>query len=139
VTEYIVHSKDEFPYEMTILVVEDNPILQKVIGLWIHQLGYNSLIVSNSLEFFAKFDPKKHKIIIIDICLLGSNLNGLEIAEKVREKEKGTDNCAIIIANTTNDQLRERCLSSGFDYFLPKDGTGTLKSLGEVLEKCLIR
>jgi CheY-like chemotaxis protein len=66
---------------------------------------------------------------------MGSTLNGLDIARKIREGEKGTNNRAMIIANTTDDQSMGKCFAAGCDYFLLKDGS--LKSLGELLEKCL--
>jgi DNA-binding response OmpR family regulator len=106
-----------------ILLVEDNPLNQKVLGMFISKLGYEYDIASNGLGAVSLCNDNNYPFILMDIYMPG--MDGPEATVKIREIETVTGHRAKIIAITANESEEsvKRCYDSGMDDYLVKPFT----------------
>jgi DNA-binding response OmpR family regulator len=69
----------------SILVVEDNQELARLLEIHLHDLSYEVELAFDGHSGLAKAQTKKYDLIILDIMLPG--LDGLEICRRVRGKD----------------------------------------------------
>lgn len=106
-----------------ILLVEDNPLNQKVLGMFISKLGFEFDIASNGQMAINLSKNEKYAFILMDIYM--PEMDGTEATVKIREEEEGGSHRAKIIAITANESEESvrRCYDSGMDDFLVKPFT----------------
>jgi DNA-binding response OmpR family regulator len=111
------------PLSGKILLVEDNPLNQKVLGMFISKLGYEYDIASNGLGAVNLCSDNNYPFILMDIYMPG--MDGPEATVKIRESETVTGHRAKIIAITANESEEsvKRCYDSGMDDYLVKPFT----------------
>ncbi|WP_425495844.1 ATP-binding protein [Paraburkholderia bonniea] len=103
-----------------ILVAEDHPVNQELIRHQLALLGFACDVVNDGLEALAALEQTRYGFLITDCHM--PNLNGHELARKVREKEAGGLYRLPILgitANTAPEDLR-LCHSAGMDDCLIK-------------------
>ncbi|MBC8059718.1 MAG: response regulator [Clostridiaceae bacterium] len=103
-----------------ILLVEDNYVSQLVIRKMCEILNFNIIIASNGKEAFKILEDTQFDIILMDIQM--PNMNGIEVAKIIREKEKLTGVHVPIIATTAYafSKDREECINAGMDDYISK-------------------
>jgi len=107
-----------------LLLVEDNPINQKVASLQLEKLGYAVSIAGDGLAAVQTYclDPRKYSVILMD-CQMPI-LDGYEATRRIRawETEHHLESPVVIIAMTANAAKsdQEACLQVGMDDFLSK-------------------
>lgn len=106
-----------------VLLVEDNPLNQKVLGMFITKLGFEYDIASNGQLAVDLCKKEKYSYILMDIYMPG--MDGPEATMKIRDDEETTGNRAKIIAITANESEEsvKRCYDSGMDDYLVKPFT----------------
>ncbi len=106
--------------EITILLVEDNVINQRVAKRMVENMGYKVEIANNGQEALEMLNKKKYDLVLMDIQM--PVLDGLRATQKIRVKEINTDEHIPIIAMTAHAQKedRDRCLEAGMDDYLSK-------------------
>lgn len=106
-----------------VLLVEDNPLNQKVLGMFISKLGFEFDIASNGQLAVDLSANDNYAFILMDIYMPG--MDGPEATIKIREGELKTGNRAKIIAITANESEEsvKRCYDSGMDDYLVKPFT----------------
>jgi DNA-binding response OmpR family regulator len=106
-----------------VLLVEDNPLNQKVLGMFISKLGFEYDIASNGQLAVDLSASNLYDFILMDIYMPG--MDGPEATIKIREGERKTENRAKIIAITANESEEsvKRCYDSGMDDYLVKPFT----------------
>jgi len=114
-----VHSHD-----MPILVVEDNPVNQKVTMLQLRQLGYRADLAINGVEAINAIQRRPYQIVLMDAEM--PEMDGLEATRRIRQAQ-AAGNPAFprflrIIAMTASvlPSDRNACLEAGMDDFLTK-------------------
>ncbi|WP_462317303.1 response regulator [Marinilabilia sp.] len=105
---------------ITLLLVEDNVLNQKLIFLTLSKYGFNIDVANNGQEALDKLDSKTYDIILMDLMM--PVMDGLEATRNIREREQENGNKNIIIGLTANtyDADREKCLNEGMDEYMPK-------------------
>ncbi|TMV13686.1 response regulator [Arenibacterium halophilum] len=79
---------------LTILVVEDEPIIRMDLALGLADLGYNVLEAGNAASALQVMDGRGMvDVLVTDIDMPGK-MNGLALAAEVRQR---SDSCCIII------------------------------------------
>lgn len=107
-----------------VLLVEDNPLNQKVLGMFIAKLGFEYDVASNgqmAVDFTLK---EEYRYVLMDIYMPG--MDGTEATTIIRKnEEENGDHRAKIIAITANESEEsvKRCYDSGMDDYLVKPFT----------------
>jgi osomolarity two-component system sensor histidine kinase NIK1 len=110
---------------MDILLVEDNPLNQKVVTFSLRKYNYRVTAVMYGREAIELVKTKKFDLILMDIML--PEMDGFEVTKYIRkyEEESGTIKKIPIIALTANalDNDRDKCYSAGMNEYLSKPFT----------------
>jgi DNA-binding response OmpR family regulator len=111
------------PVSGKVLLVEDNPLNQKVLGMFISKLGFEFDVASNGIGAVNLCNENNYPFILMDIYMPG--MDGPEATIKIRESELETGHRARIIAITANESEEsvKRCYDSGMDDYLVKPFT----------------
>lgn len=124
-----------------VLVVEDNPVNQKVAANMIEKLGYRVNVAANGREAVESLARIPYALVFMD-CQM-PEMDGFEATRIIRAQEAtlqragGQSVHLPIIAMTANamKEDREQCLAVGMDDFLSKPVTS--KPLAAVLNRWL--
>jgi PAS domain S-box-containing protein len=124
-----------------ILVVEDNPVNQKVAANMIEKLGYRVNVAANGREAVESLSRIPYDLVFMD-CQM-PEMDGFEATRVIRNQEESLrQTCdrpphVPIIAMTANamQEDRDRCQAAGMDDFLSKPITSN--SLAAVLNRWL--
>lgn len=103
-----------------ILVVDDNPVNQKVISAMIEKLGHSVEIVSDGLQAVAAVMQNNFDIIFMD-CQMPV-MDGFLATREIRKAEEGLQPRVPIIALTASvlSDSKGDCFSAGMDDFMSK-------------------
>ena len=106
--------------ELNILLVEDNPINQRITQLMLEPLVKRLEVARNGKEALDMFGTSRYDLILMDVQM--PVMNGLVAAEKIRGLEMSSSGHVPIIAITANAMLgdREQCLAVGMDDYISK-------------------
>ena len=122
-------SKDD----VSILLVEDEAILQFVFERQLDKLGYKvARIAGDGLVAVEAVLGRQYDLVFMDVRLPA--LDGISATERIRASENEVGKHTRIIGMTAFAE-RKRCLESGMDDFMQKPVL--LEQLGEVIEKWL--
>ncbi len=107
------------PRPLRILVVEDNPINQKVAHSMLSHLGYVADLAGNGQEALLALQNNAYDVIFMDVQMPG--MDGIETTRKIRASFP-LDRQPRIIALTANvvSDDRQRYVSLGMDDYLSK-------------------
>lgn len=126
VTQYSV--VEEMKNRAHILVVEDNPVNQKVVQLMLKKAGYQSTVAQDGAVGLTQYsaDPDQFDLVFMDMQM--PVMDGLTATQKIREWESSSGRSSEIqrhvpiIAMTANAMPgdREKCLAAGMDDYVAK-------------------
>ncbi len=121
-------------YPLSILVAEDNMMIQKIVGKILNKLGYDPKMTNNGKEVLEEVSNKYYDVILMDVQM--PEMDGLEATKMIRVC---LSNQPVIIAMTANTLQgdREECLRAGMDDYLSKPVN--LEELVNLLEKWAIQ
>ena len=127
IENFLTDEQEDDRIKGKILLVEDNPINQKLAMKMLTKLGHDVSLAENGQKAVNMTDKEKFDLIFMDMQM--PVLNGIEATQHIRAK----GNSIPIIALTANafDTDRETCMKVGMNDFIPKP----IKQ--EVLEKVL--
>ncbi|MEY4526698.1 MAG: hypothetical protein RL768_417 [Nitrospirota bacterium] len=113
------HQVAEMHANLRLLVVDDNPVNQKVAVKMLEKLGYRVDVAGNGNEALAALTRHRYNLVLMD-CQM-PELDGFETTRMIRSHEQPGTRLPII-AMTANAMQgdREHCLSSGMDDFVSK-------------------
>jgi two-component system, sensor histidine kinase and response regulator len=118
-----------------ILLVEDNPINQKVASRMLEKSGYAVVVAENGKEALRALEAQAFDAVLMDVQM--PEMDGLEATAAIRAREQGTDRRTPVIALTAHAMTgdRERCLAAGMDGYVakPVQSPILLKALSDVL------
>ena len=105
---------------LAILLVEDNPINQKVASRVLERAGHCVTIAGNGVEAIDQVSGRDFDLVLMDVMM--PEMDGLSATVAIREREQGTDRHLPIVALTANamDGDREKCLEAGMDGYVSK-------------------
>jgi signal transduction histidine kinase/CheY-like chemotaxis protein len=105
---------------LKILVVEDNPVNQKVAARMLEHRGHKITVAGNGREALAALQAEAFDLVLMDIQMPG--MDGFEATAAIRETERDTGKHQPIIAMTAHAMKgdEQRCLDAGMDGYLAK-------------------
>jgi len=107
---------------VSILVVEDNLLNQKVVGTTLKKRGYSYNLAGDGRTALDKFKQTRFDFILMDIQM--PVMDGYETTRQIRnfEKENPSGSSAKIYALTANatSEDQKKCLAVGMDGFFAK-------------------
>ena len=116
-TQYRV--REEQKHSVHILVVEDNPVNQKLTDMMLTKAGYQVVVVSDGHEAVEKYtqSPEDFDLIFMDVQMPG--MDGFEATRAIREKGFATIPIVAMTAYAMKDD-KKRCLEAGMDDYISK-------------------
>ncbi|MEM0963094.1 MAG: ATP-binding protein [Bacteroidota bacterium] len=129
-----VMSMDSMLPSARVLLVEDDPVMQKVTALTLRRLGYLPTVVGNGAKAVTAVRGRPYDLVLMDIMM--PVMDGLEATRQIRE-DHGPHPEPAIVALTANalGGDRERCLEAGCDDYLSKPVAP--RELATTLEKAM--
>ncbi|WP_426369025.1 ATP-binding protein [Pseudocolwellia sp. HL-MZ7] len=109
------------PNKVDILVVEDNPLNQKLIVKQLERLGYNCELADDGLQGRIMWEEGSYSLILTDCHM--PNIDGYEMTKQIRAIEKTKKIKPIKIIAVTGAAMSgdaEYCIASGMNDFLSK-------------------
>lgn len=105
---------------LSVLLVEDNEINQKLAKLILAKRNYKVVSAYNGIEALEAYGENDFDIILMDVQM--PMMDGLTAAKEIRQLEKETGRHIPIIAMTAHSLVgdMERCLESGMDAYIGK-------------------
>lgn len=113
----------------TILFIEDEPTLQKTVGKYLEEEGYdvkNALDGEIGLQMAKKFNPA---LILLDLIL--PKMDGFEVLQELKKDPETKNIPVIILTNLESSGDVEKALSLGATNYLVKANY----ELSEVVKK----
>ncbi|MCK5893881.1 MAG: response regulator [Endozoicomonadaceae bacterium] len=131
-SENTENTENIFGPNISLLLVEDNIVNQKVALAMLKKIGLTATVANNGKLGVEAWEKNYYDLILMD-CQM-PEMSGYEATGSIRQKEQDTHTHAhtVIIAMTANaiDGDREACLASGMDDYLSKPiKIDTLKSM----------
>ncbi len=117
-----------------LLLVEDNPVNQRVALAVLGKLGYQADLAANGAEAVTATAARPYDLVLMD-CQMPV-MDGFEATRRIREAQAGARRVPIV-AMTANAMQgdRERCLQAGMDDYIAKPVT--LDTLRNALQRWL--
>ena len=103
--------------KISVLVVEDNLLNQKLAGLMLKDLGIDFDICSNGKLAVEKLKTHNYNLILMDIQM--PEMNGYETTEYIRDELKLTMPIIAMTAHALPGE-REKCISFGMSDYISK-------------------
>jgi pilus assembly protein CpaE len=102
-----------------ILVIDDDPNVQRVLAYTLKQEGYEVLVATDGAEGFRMWSAESPSLVLLDVML--TKLDGYQVASKIREEEGTTAHVPIIMLTAEREiEQRVRGLRAGADDYLMK-------------------
>ena len=108
-------------FSKPILIVEDNPVNQKVAEVFIEQIGCQFDLAQNGEESIQKLSLKDYSLVLMDIQM--PVMDGITATEKIRASDSPVKNNKIpVIAMTAHAMKgdREKFIKYGMDDYVTK-------------------
>ena len=100
---------------LDILVVDDEADIRELISGILNDEGFDTRVAGDSDSALAEIDARRPSLLILDIWLKGSKLDGLEILAEVKRKHKNLP--VIIISGHGNIETAVTAIKNGaYDY-----------------------
>ena len=105
---------------LRILLAEDNPINEKMTVRMLERCGHRVTAVHNGREALERLEQEGCDLVLMDVQM--PEMDGLEAARAIRERERRTGGHVPIVAMTAHAMQgdRERCLEAGMDGYVSK-------------------
>lgn len=105
---------------LRVLVAEDQPINQLLMGKLLNRFGAHVVFVDNGQIAVEQFESGVFDLIFMDMQM--PVMGGFEATEKIRQYQVGTGKHTPIIALTAHAMPgdKERCLAAGMDAYVSK-------------------
>jgi PAS domain S-box-containing protein len=110
---------ERLPVPLEVLVVEDNPVNQKLAAKLLERLGCTVRVASSGAAALTLHADYRFDLILMD-CQM-PEMDGYETTALIRQKESGRRRTPIVAltANAMENDL-ERCIQAGMDAYLTK-------------------
>lgn len=106
------------PYALTILVVDDDPGLQELIGLKLTHAGYEVKVAGDDQAALAEAALHLPDLAVIDVDLPGTS--GFELCRQLRQDPRTAVVPVILLGTVPGDEHARKGAAAGADRYLVK-------------------
>ncbi|WP_163835151.1 response regulator [Spartinivicinus ruber] len=111
-----------YKFLLRVLLVEDNPVNQKVAAKMLEKLGCSVVAANNGQEGIQQWQQQSFDLVVMDCNM--PVMDGYEATRRIRDLEQDQldsrhTTIVALTANAMNGE-RENCLSAGMDDYLTK-------------------
>ncbi|MFN2463366.1 MAG: response regulator transcription factor, partial [Candidatus Dormibacteria bacterium] len=121
------------PSRGTVMIVDDEMALVRVLAMHLEQEGYEVLTATNGPDALAQMRQRQPQVVLLDAMMPG--MSGLEVCRRVREDDHLSR--AHVIVLTANAGFQETAREAGADEFMTKPFH--LHDLSQVVERMMGR
>jgi len=114
-------ASDQLVGHWPVLLVEDNPVNQKLALAVLQKRGYQVTLAQNGQEAVDSWQAQRFAVVLMDMQM--PVMDGIEATQAIRQLEAAQGRQRTpIIAMTANamEGDRQRCLHAGMDDYIPK-------------------
>ena len=103
---------------LDILIVDDEPDIRELISGVLEDDGYSTRVASNSDEALSSIAERKPSLVLLDVWLRGSKLDGLELLTEIKQGDQKLP--IIVISGHGNIDTAVAAISQGAVDFIEK-------------------
>lgn len=115
-SKQIIHSNMAGEKQLTLLLVDDDPMIIESLGPMLERSGFHVLVAANGEEALSKVQSHHPDVIIMDVLM--PRLNGRETLRRMRKSNIWTP--AILLTQVGEASERAVALEEGADDYLNK-------------------
>jgi DNA-binding response OmpR family regulator len=117
----------------SVLVVDDDPAIQKVLRMNLELEGYEVEAVADGDEALRSLERGGHDIVVLDVMM--PKVDGLEVLRRIRENPVTAETPVILLTARSNEQDVWDGWQLGVDYYMTKpfDVEELLRSMDRLL------
>jgi len=117
---------------MKILIVDDDGITRKLLGLYLRGKGYQVSFAENGLDALEKLGLENINLVLTDLNM--PYMDGIELVRNMKEEPSYKNIPVMMVTTEDDDEERTRALEAGADAYLVKPVTaeainGTVREL----------
>ena len=101
-----------------ILVVDDNPMIRKLLGMALSR-QFSVCEATDSVSAFEAIQRHKPRVVFLDIMMPSEN-EGLDLLDKLRSDPATHDMAVAMVTSRNDDCDRELAMQKGADAFFSK-------------------
>jgi len=100
----------------TLLIIEDNVDIARLIRFHVQDLGYNADIAADGIKALQMFRKNSYQLVILDLMLPG--MGGLEVCQQLRAQPSYVP--ILMLTSKSSEQDRVTGLETGADDYVTK-------------------
>ncbi len=105
-------------YPLSILLVEDNVVNQKVLKRLLERMGYRSDLASNGLEAVDAVQRQHYDVLLMDVQM--PELDGLEATRRIRKNDLLNQPTIVAMTASAFEEDRINCMAAGMNDYVSK-------------------
>ena len=111
-------------YKHTILHVDDDPLIQKIVGKRLEDIGYDVTAISDPTQVMREIVHSHQRLVLLDIEM--PQVNGLQLLKEIKQNDGSTQ--VIVLTGIVNMQTVLQSFRWGAEYcfFKPIEDIGPL-------------
>jgi signal transduction histidine kinase/DNA-binding response OmpR family regulator len=120
ITRFSVHDGREPSACLSVLLVEDNAVNQRLVARLLEKRGHRVVVAANGREAIAALERDAFDLVFMDVQM--PEMDGIEATAAIRKEEQLSGKYQAVIALTAHAMNgdQERCLAAGMDGYLSK-------------------
>jgi two-component system chemotaxis response regulator CheY len=117
---------------MKILIVDDDGVTRKLLGLYLRGKGYDVSFAENGLDALEKLGLENINLVLTDLNM--PYMDGIELVRNMKEEPSYRNIPVMMVTTEDDDEERFRAMKAGADAYLVKPVTaetinGTVREL----------
>lgn len=122
---------------MRILIVDDDGITRKLLGLYLKGKGYDVSYAENGLDALEKLGLEEINLVLTDLNM--PYMDGIELIRNMKQEPSYSGIPVMMVTTEDDDEERSRAAQAGADAYLVKPVTADdiNKTVRELLKKII--
>ncbi len=109
---------------MVILIVDDDPKLNTLIGLRLKAAGYQAVAVRTAEEALAYFGPNRQEVDLVMLDIFLPDASGIALCRKLKEDPKTCDIPVIMLTGSNDEEHLQQAFDAGAVDYIEKPFKG---------------